>query len=137
MDDFDGQVPLVTGAAQELRRSIAALAAHRQSGAPVDFNFNQALFVADSWVIPRGTKNKGAALDFIAFSLQAAPQAEFSKAIPYGPVNRKALALLDKQRLAFLPSSPENFPKGVFQDFDWWAQNGQKAGERFNGWIIS
>jgi putative spermidine/putrescine transport system substrate-binding protein len=109
----------------------------KQSGAPVDFNFNQALFVADSWVIPRGTKNKGAALDFIAFTLQAAPQAEFSKAIPYGPVNRKALALLDKQRLAFLPSSPENFPKGVFQDFDWWAQNGQKAGERFNSWIIS
>jgi putative spermidine/putrescine transport system substrate-binding protein len=109
----------------------------KQSGAPVDFNFNQALFVADSWVIPRGSKNKQAAMDFIAFTLQAAPQAEFAKAIPYGPVNRKALALLEKQRLAVLPSSEENFPKGVFQNFDWWAQNGQKAGERFNSWILS
>ncbi len=107
------------------------------AGAPVDFNFNQALFVADSWVIPRGVKNKAAAMDFIAFTMQAAPQAEFAKAIPYGPVNRQALALLDKQRLAFLPSSEENLPKGVFQNFDWWAQNGQKAGERFNSWILS
>jgi len=109
----------------------------KQAGAPVDFHFNQALFVADSWVIPRGSKNRQAAMDFIAFSLQAAPQAEFAKAIPYGPVNRKALALLDKQRLAFLPSSEENFPKGVFQNFDWWAENGQKTGERFNSWILS
>jgi putative spermidine/putrescine transport system substrate-binding protein len=107
------------------------------AGAPVDFNFNQALFVADAWMIPRGTKNKQAAMDFIAFTLQAGPQAEFSKAIPYGPVNRKALALLDKQRLAFLPSSEENLPKGVFQNFDWWAQNGQKVGELFNSWILS
>jgi putative spermidine/putrescine transport system substrate-binding protein len=109
----------------------------KQSGAPVDFNFNEALFVADSWVIPRGSKNRDAAMDFIAFTLQAAPQAEFAKVIPYGPVNRKALALLDKQRLAVLPSSEENLPKGVLQNFDWWAQNGQKAGERFNSWILS
>ena len=73
----------------------------------------------------------------IAFTLQAGPQAAFSWTIPYGPVNRKALALLDKQRLAVLPSSEDNLPKGVLQNFDWWAQNGQKAGERFNSWILS
>jgi putative spermidine/putrescine transport system substrate-binding protein len=109
----------------------------KQSGAPVDFSFNQSLLVADSWVIPRGSKNRQVAMEFIAFSLQATPQAEFATAIPYGPVNRKALALLDKQRLGFLPSSDENLPRGVFQNFDWWAQNGQKAGERFNSWILS
>jgi hypothetical protein len=26
---------------------------------------------------------------------------------------------------------------GVLQNFDWWAQNGQKGGERFNSWILS
>ncbi|MBV9735701.1 MAG: ABC transporter substrate-binding protein [Acidisphaera sp.] len=108
----------------------------KQGGAPVDFSFNQALFVADAWVIPRGTKNRQAAMDFIAFTLQSGPQAEFAKAIPYGPVNRKALPLIDKPRLAFLPSSDENLPKGVLQNFDWWAQNGQKTGERFNSWML-
>jgi hypothetical protein len=26
---------------------------------------------------------------------------------------------------------------GVLQNFDWWAQNGQKAAERFNSWILA
>jgi hypothetical protein len=25
----------------------------------------------------------------------------------------------------------------AFRNFDWWAQNGQKGGERFNSWILS
>src|SRR3984957_240046 len=70
------------------------------SGAPVDFHFNQALFVSDSLVIPRGAKNKDTSVEFIAFALQAAQQAEFAKRMPYGPVNTKALAMLDAQRLA-------------------------------------
>jgi putative spermidine/putrescine transport system substrate-binding protein len=107
------------------------------SGAPVEFSFDQALFVADSWVVPRGAKNKTESMEFIAFTMQAAQQAEFARHIPYGPVNRKALPLLDKGRLALLPSSDENLPRGVFQNFGWWAENGQKTGERFNSWLLS
>ena len=47
------------------------------------------------------------------------------------------MTLLDQARLAVLPSSDENLPKGVFQNFDWWAQNGKKAAELFNGWLLS
>ena len=107
------------------------------SGAPVDFHFNQALFVSDSLVIPRGAKNKETSMEFIAFALQAAQQAEFAKRMPYGPVNTKALAMLDAQRLAVLPSSQENLAKGTFQNFEWWAENGAKAGEKFNSWLLS
>jgi len=109
----------------------------KMSGAPVDFHFNQALFVSDSLVIPRGARNKQTSMEFIAFALQAVPQAEFAKVLPYGPVHTKALAMLDPQRLAVLPSSRENLEKGIFQNFDWWAENGQKAGERFNSWLLS
>ena len=104
--------------------------------APVDFHFNDSLFVADAWVVPKGAKNKREAMEFIAFALQPENQAEFSKGIPYGPVVPAALKLLDPDRLAVLPSSEANFKKGVFQDFDWWAQNGQKTGERFNSWML-
>jgi putative spermidine/putrescine transport system substrate-binding protein len=109
----------------------------KMSGAPVDFHFNQALFVSDSLVIPRGAKNKQTSMEFIAFALQAGPQADFAKRMPYGPVNTKALALLDPKRLAVLPSSKENLAKGTFQNFDWWAENGEKAGEKFNSWLLS
>lgn len=109
----------------------------KQSGAPVNFHFNQALFVSDSLVIPRGPKNKKEAMDFIAFVMEPQQQANFSKQIPYGPTNQKALALLDAARLAVLPSSPENLAHGVFQNFDWWAENGTKTAEKFNSWLLS
>jgi putative spermidine/putrescine transport system substrate-binding protein len=107
------------------------------AGAPIDFHFNQALLVADSLVIPRGAKNKTASMDFIAFAMQPEQQAAFSAAIPYGPVNQKALALIDPKRQAVLPSSSGNLALGSFQDFDWWAENGAKVGERFNEWMLS
>lgn len=109
----------------------------KQSGAPVDFHFNQALFVSDSLVVPRGAKNRKEAMEFIAFSMEPQQQANFSKQIPYGPTNQKALPLLDRARLAVLPSSEENLARGVFQNFDWWAENGAKTGEKFNAWLLS
>jgi putative spermidine/putrescine transport system substrate-binding protein len=109
----------------------------RTKGAPVDFHFNQSLFVADSFLMPKGVRRKREAMQFIAFALQPENQANFSRAIPYGPVAKKALTLLDAQTLALLPSSEENFPKGTLQNGAWWAENGAKANERFNSWIIS
>jgi spermidine/putrescine-binding protein len=79
-------------------------------GCAVGFDFNQA-FVAESWVTSRGFKNLKAAMNFITFSLQVAPQVEFAEVIPYGLVNRKALASLGSQ--CFLIG--ENLPKGVLQ----------------------
>ena len=76
-------------------------------------------------------------MDFIAFALTPQPQADFSKAIPYGPTNKNALSLLDKDRLAILPSSGQNLGGGTFQNFDWWAENGAKTSERFNAWLLS
>ena len=109
----------------------------KQSGAPVDFDFNQALFVSDALIVPRGAKNRKESMEFIAFSMEPQQQANFAKQIPYGPTNEKALPLLDKARLAVLPSSPENLAHGVFQNFDWWAENGTKTGEKFNAWLLS
>jgi len=41
-------------------------------------------------------------------------QAAYSQLIPYGPVNRDALALLDSKRLAMLPSSSGDLRNGAF-----------------------
>jgi hypothetical protein len=37
---------------------------------------------------------------------------------------------------ANLPTGPDNFPKTVFQDFDWWANDGQKAYDAFNAYLL-
>jgi putative spermidine/putrescine transport system substrate-binding protein len=109
----------------------------KADGAPVDFHFNQSLFVSDSWVVPRGAPNKRESMEFIASTLQAEAQAAFSRAIPYGPVNPAALKLLDAKTLDTLPSSEANFKRGAFLDPFWWADNGAKTQERFDQWLLA
>ena len=108
----------------------------RASGAPIDYHFNDALFVSDAWVIPKGSKHKKEAMEFIANATEANNQAIFSEVIPYGPTNKNALQYVAKERLPELASSQENFSRGVVQDFDWWAQHGTKAGEQYNAWLL-
>lgn len=105
-------------------------------GAPVDYTFDEALFVCDAIVIPKGAPNREAAQEFIRTLLDAQNQATFSRNIPYGPVNRDAFALMSPEELALLPNSPENGATGVLQNFDYWAEHGPEVFERFNRWLI-
>lgn len=105
-------------------------------GQPVDYTFDNALYVCDAMVIPKGAKNKKEAMEFLANMVDPKNQATFAKKIPYGPVNTKAFDLLDKDALALLPNSPENGKTAVFQDFDYWAKNGPAIFDRFNNWLV-
>lgn len=105
-------------------------------GAPVDFNFNQAIFVNDAWAIPKGAPHKKEAMELLALALSPEQQAAFARELPYGPVNRAALALLDDKTKAGLPSSDENFTKGRLLNLEFWADNSQAAVEKFNSWLL-
>ncbi|WP_027136353.1 ABC transporter substrate-binding protein [Geminicoccus roseus] len=108
----------------------------KDEGAPVDYTFDHALYVCDAMVIPRGAKNKKAAMEFLATMMDAQNQATFARAIPYGPVNTKSFDLLDEATLARLPNSPQNSQTAVFQDFDYWAEHGPEVFDRFNNWLL-
>jgi putative spermidine/putrescine transport system substrate-binding protein len=109
----------------------------KKEGAPVNYTYDQALYTCDAMIVPKGAKNKKAAMDFLANMVDPQNQATFAQHIPYGPVNTKAFALLDDKTKALLPNSPENSRTAVFQDFDYWAQNGEAVFDRFNKWLIS
>lgn len=108
----------------------------KNDGAPVDYTFDNALYVCDAMVIPKGAKNKKEAMEFLANMVDAANQATFCKTIPYGPVNTKSFELLDAKTLELLPNSPQNGKTAVFQDFDYWAEKGPEIFERFNKWLV-
>ncbi len=109
----------------------------KQSGAPVDFTYDQALFLSDAFFIPRGAKNKRESMEFIAFCLEVDNQANFAKRIPYGPVRIAAMEQLDPARQALMPSWPANFSKGVMIDAAWWADHGADAVDKFNTWMLA
>jgi putative spermidine/putrescine transport system substrate-binding protein len=105
----------------------------KAAGAPVDFHFNQALLVSDAWGIPKGAPNKAEAMQMLAYALSPAAQAAFAKVIPYGPVNRDALAMLDEKTKAVLPTSG---PTNTMLNVDYWAEHGPAVVERFNKWVL-
>lgn len=102
-------------------------------GAPVDYNFNQAVLVSDAWGVPKGAPNKKEAFELMAYALSAKAQAGFAETIPYGPVNSKAMDLLDDKVKATLPSLGDN---SVLLDVGYWAENGAEVTEKFNTWVL-
>lgn len=127
---IDGEVPISKG-------WNGRLFGPKAEGAPIDFTFNDAMLVGDCWAIVKGAPNIQLAQEFLAFTMEAKQQAEYCKLIAYGPVNRDALELIPEERLQQVPSIGRNVENPVFQDYTWWAQNGQAVTERFNQWLLS
>ncbi|QXH44892.1 ABC transporter substrate-binding protein [Pseudomonas xanthosomatis] len=110
------------------------LYALQQDGAPVGVSWKQNLVMADFLVIPKGAKNKDAAMKFLAKASGAQGQADFANATAYAPVNTDSVARLDKQLATNLPT---NYPNDqVTLDFAYWAKNGQAIAARWNEWLV-
>jgi len=96
--------------------------------------WNGGIYDFDSWAIPKGAKDQEDALKFIAFSLKPEQQKIYSENIAYGPANSKAVALLDKNRLSNMPTSPENIKNQVAMNVSFWADYGETLEQRFTAW---
>ncbi len=92
---------------------------------------------ADVWVIPKGAPNRDVAMDFINFATRAIPTANFARVQPYGPPNKDAFRYLRPDRATELPSSPVNWSVQFVQNWNWWADNLDAVGDRFNAWLIT
>jgi putative spermidine/putrescine transport system substrate-binding protein len=94
-----------------------------ESGAPLDFTWNQHLLAQDIVAIPKGAPNKDAAMQFINFRIRPDIQAAIANLLPIGPSTTEADELIDPDRQRFLPTSEENLPLGHFRDPAYWIQH--------------
>ena len=111
-------------------------AANRE-GKNLKISWTGGIYDLDYWVIPKGSPNKDAATKFIAFASTPEAQAEYAKNIAYGPTNNKALAKLDAQLLANLPTSPANSADALQFDLKFWADQGESLEKRFASWATN
>jgi putative spermidine/putrescine transport system substrate-binding protein len=94
----------------------------------------------DLWAIPKGAKNKDAAMRFITFATDPARLATQAQLIAYGPMRKSALALvgkhpvIDVEMKEFLPTAPDNFKKALKFDDAWWSAHGADLQKRFEEW---
>lgn len=93
--------------------------AHQQ-GAPVDWNWNQSLLQYDYWVVPKASPNAVNAMKLLAFISRGGPQAGFATETSFGPINTEAYKGIPGDLAKWLPGSPENQPRQIVQNYDWW-----------------
>ncbi|MDJ0089523.1 extracellular solute-binding protein [Pantoea allii] len=92
------------------------------------------LYDFDNWAIVKGSKHKALAEKFIAFTLKPENQKVYAENIPYGPANIQAGKLLAADRLAQLPTAPDNMAKAVQVNATFWLEHGEELEQRFNAW---
>ena len=112
------------------------LQAVADKGAPLAIEWNEAMLQTQYWGVMKGAKSAGEAQRFIEFACQPEIQANFAKAIPYGPSNRQAFKGIPASVAARLPSSPEHKGKAFLQSSQWWADNRAKVSERWSQWLL-
>ena len=109
--------------------------AAQQSGAHIKPIWNGSIYAIDYWAVPRGSKNKDLAEDFIAFTLRPENQQKHTTQLGYGSVNLHTPALLDPKLAAQLNTSPEHMAQSMAVSSEFWVDHGEELQERFNAWI--
>lgn len=98
------------------------------------------IYDLDLWAIPKGAKNKDAAMRFIAFATEPERLAAQARLIAYGPMRKSALELVGQHPVInvdmkdFLPTAPDNFKTALRFDDAWWTQHGEALKKRFEAW---
>ncbi len=98
----------------------------------------------EEWfVIVKGAPGIENAKRFLAHVSEPEQQAAQARWIPYGPMRRSALAIIEEGEpwfhtseniLPHLPSTTSRLNRSVIADADFWAQNGATLTERFAAW---
>ena len=132
----DGEVIMTTAYNGRIFNAIA------DEGKPFEIVWDGQIYDPDFWVIPRGSKNMEAALEFIKYATGSEALARQTSYISYGPVRKSSIAKIGKYHknenidmVDHMPTSPKNLVNSVKSDFEFWADNREQLDERFNAWL--
>ncbi len=90
----------------------------------------------DLFGIPKGSRYRAEAIDFIRFASSSESLAKMVGLLPNGPTRRSSLALLSEDVLAQLPNGPAYDDKvSILSDAQWWSENQATLKEAFDAWI--
>ena len=108
----------------------------KASGISIELVYDSLLCESGLMGIPKGSKNKSAAMKLIDFFMREKPQKAWCEnRIGYGPQNTKALAALSPALKAKLPSADD--PSTAWVNIDWWGDHYGALSERFKEWLIT
>lgn len=105
-----------------------------ERGRPFRMVWDHHLRFIDVWGIPRHGERVDLALEFVRFATSTESLAAQARYIPYGPLRRSSMELLDDATRHDLPTAPHNLEKMLRGDPAWWAEHMAELGPRFERW---
>ncbi len=131
----DGEVVMTTAYNGRIFNAAAG------EGKPFEVVWDGQIMDFDLFVIPKGSPNKEAAMDFISFATSTQPLADQAKYISYGPARKSSGPLVGlyedgkTQMGPHMPTAADNLKNALVNDFEFWADNQDEMNERFNAWL--
>ncbi len=110
--------------------------ASREIGASFSMVWDGRVVELDLFGIPKGSRYKEEALDFIRFASSSKSLADMVSYLPNGPTRKSSLAFLSDDVLAQIPNGPAYKDQvSMLSDAQWWSNNHAVLEEAFQKWI--
>ena len=108
-----------------------------QKGAKIDLCWDQNIQAVDYLVVPKGSRNRAAAMRLIDTMTVAENQTKLANMIAYSPTNLAALKGIDAKIEPWLCTTPENLKRGFVMSQTYWRDNLAKLTERWTAWKLA
>lgn len=105
-----------------------------QKGAKVAISWEQNIQAVDYLVVPRGSRNRTAAMHLIDTMTLPENQATVANLIAYSPTNPEAFRAIDAKVEPWLCTSTQNRNKGFVMSQAYWRDNLSPLTERWTAW---
>lgn len=123
-------------AAMSMIWATTGAVASREEGANFTVVWDGRVIELDLFGIPKGSRNKEAALDFIRFASSTESLANMVGYLPNGPTRKSSLKLLSDEVLAQIPNGPAYDDKlSIQSDAGWWSENHARLELAFDAWL--
>lgn len=110
--------------------------ASREEGANFSVVWDGRVIETDLFGIPKGSRYKEEALDFIRYASNSRSLANMVTVMPNGPTRKSSLPFLSDDVLAQIPNGPAYDDKlSILSDAQWWSKNHAALEEAFGAWI--
>lgn len=107
----------------------------KRQGVSMDYVYENNLVTASYMTVPKGTKNRTAAMKLVNAFLRPDLQAAFCNAMGYTPNKRAAMKLLTPEVSAQQPNL--DAPTTAVVDVEWWADNFAEVNKRFKEFLLT
>jgi len=111
------------------------VAAAVERGQALQILWDHQLWYYDVWAIPKNGRNTELALDFVRHASTTESLAAQARYIPYGPLRRSSMALLEPELRERLPTAEAHLATALKLDAQWWSEHLDRIAPRFSRWL--